>query len=253
MSDDQDKREPIQAPVADKTREVVRAVVEAGAGLVPGGGSLVRLYRTTHPPKSGQDRKQWQEAISARTNENTDRLDQHDQLLPRKIELAGVTAQLVTVLAREPGDGMRGKGHTLDDLCKLLPDTKRAAVQDAAFELNSYGLAEVERAIGEHWRLYLTQNFYEQFDHQVMDWQTITEDDARFLARLILEDETREWTPTLHAASGWDRRRFNPAFRVLLRFIPEGRISSEIQPDYPARSVSLLPEDHASLRRLIAA
>ncbi|WP_371422599.1 hypothetical protein [Tardiphaga sp.] len=82
-----------------------------------------------------------------------------------------------------------------------------------------------------------------------MGWGSTTQEDARALAKLLLEDEAREWTPTLHAASGWDLRRFNPAFQALLRHIPEERVSQEVQPDYPARSLSLIPEDRAVLRR----
>ena len=55
-----------------------------------------------------------------------------------------------------------------------------------------------------------------------------------------------------HAASGWEKRRFNPAFQLLLRFIPDGRVSREIQPDYPSSSVFLLAEDKALLRRFVA-
>ena len=250
---DQEKKEPMKPPAKDHPDDKVRAFVEAGVGTIPGGGSITRLVGELLPTQAQKARGNWEITISERTNENTDRLDQHDRLLTPKATLSGVSAQLVTALAQEPGDGMRGKGRTLDDLCKLLPDAERQAVEGAVFELNSYGLVKIERAIGKHWWLYLTQDFYEQFDHQVMDWKSSTEEDARFLARLILEDETREWTPTLHAASRWDKRRFNPAFQLLLRFIPEGRISGEIQPDYPARSVSFLPEDRASLRRFIAA
>ena len=82
-----------------------------------------------------------------------------------------------------------------------------------------------------------------------MGWGSSTEEDARALANLLLEDEARERTQTLHAASGWETRRFNPAFQALLRLIPDGRVSGEIQPDYPAWSLSLIPEDRAALRR----
>jgi hypothetical protein len=105
------------------------------------------------------------------------------------------------------------------------------------------GVSGLVKLVGE------TQKFYEEVDHQVMAWGSSTEEDARTLAKLLLEDEARKRTQTLHAASGWEKRRFNPAFRALLRLIPDGRVSGEIQPDYPARSLSLIPEDRAALRR----
>jgi hypothetical protein len=85
-----------------------------------------------------------------------------------------------------------------------------------------------------------------------MGWESTTADDARTLAALLLEDEGRERTAVLHAASGWEKRRFNPAFQLLLRLIPDERTSREIQPDYPSTSVFLLAEDKALLRRFIA-
>ena len=46
--------------------------------------------------------------------------------------------------------------------------------------------------MGGMWWLYLTQRFHEQIDYQVMGWQSSTSQDARTLARLLLEDEARE-------------------------------------------------------------
>jgi len=43
-------KEVIRVPVSHKAREITRAVIEALAGLIPGGGSLARLYRTTGRP-----------------------------------------------------------------------------------------------------------------------------------------------------------------------------------------------------------
>ena len=93
---------------------------------------------------------------------------------------------------------------------------------------------------------------YEQIDHQAMGWQSTTANDARTLANLLLEDEGRERTSAPHAASGWDKRRFNPAFQFLLGQIPDERASGEIQPNYPSSSVFLLEEDNAKLRKFIA-
>jgi hypothetical protein len=242
-------KDPIQRPSANKARATWRATIEALASFIPYGGALVRILRTTHPPKSDQDRDRWQGEITERTNENTGRLDQHEELLSPKATLSGVTAQLVSALAQAPGDGMRGKGQTLDDLCQLIPNTDRKLVQDAAFEMESYGLVEIERALGNHWWLYLTQNIYEQVDHQLMGWRT--EDDAAKLAQLMLDHDDMEAAPKLHMASGWDKRRFNPAFQYVLRFFPESRISGELQPNYPALSVVMLPEDKAALLRFL--
>jgi hypothetical protein len=122
------------------------------------------------------------------------------------------------------GDGTIKTDNILtSDLIVLLPDEDPQAIQDAVFDLESLGLVEIVRTIGKHWWLHLTQMFYEQVDHQVMGWNTY--DDARTLAKLLLEDEARAATSKLHEISGWDKRRFNPAFRALLNHIPDERIS----------------------------
>jgi hypothetical protein len=249
MSDERAKRGLIKPPVNNHPDDKVRALVEAGVGVIPGGGSVTRLVADLLPTQAQKARSEWEITISDRTNENTDLLEQHAQLLTPTSTVTGVAAQLVTALAQESGDGMRGKRRMLDDLCKLLPSVERKAIEDAAFELSSHGVVDIERAIGKHWWLYLSQNFYEQFDHQVMGWSTA--DDAAVLAQLMLDHEQMQRTAALHDATGWNRRRFNPAFQLLLGLITTGWISEERQPDYPAPFVGPLPEDQARFRRFI--
>jgi hypothetical protein len=252
MSNDQNDRRPIKPPEKNHPDDKVRTVAEAAIGVIPGGGSIVKLAGDLIPTRAQKARGAWEGAISERTNEHSERLNQHAQALAPTTTLSGTSVDLAVALARAPGDGMAGRGLTLDDLCRLLPEADPKVVDDAAFELNALGLVNIQRAIGKHWWLRLNQKFYEQVDHQVMGWESNTEDDARTLAGLLLEDEGRGRTSVLHAASGWEKRRFNPAFQLLLRFIPDGRVSREIQPDYPSSSVFLLAEDKALLRRIVA-
>ncbi|WP_193395275.1 hypothetical protein [Bradyrhizobium pachyrhizi] len=253
MSNEQDDQKPIKPPEQNHPDNRVRSLVEALAGEVPLGGMVVKLAGDLVPTPAQKARTEWEGAISERTNEHSERLDRHTQMLAPSTTLVGISVDLAVALARAPGDGMAGRGLTLDDLCKLLPGANREDVEKAAFDLNSLSLTDVERAFGGHWWLRLNQRFYEQVDHQVMGWKSTTEQDARTLAKLLLEDERRTRTSALHAASGWEKRRFNPAFRRLLRVIPNERASQERQPDYPSSSIFLLDEDKALLRRFIAA
>lgn len=252
MTDEPHEREPIAPPETKHPDDRARVPLEAALGVIPGVSGLIKLVGEFVPTQAQKSRSKWESSISARTNEHADRLDQHDEALNPTTTLTGASVQLAVALARAPGDGMAGRGRMLADLCALLPDVDRKAVEQAAFELNSHGLVTIDRAIGkDNWWLRLTQKFYEQLDYQVMGWGSSTADDACVLAKLLLEDEAREWTPTLHAASGWEPRRFNPAFSALLRLIPDERVSGEVQPDYPAQSLCLLPEDRAELQKLI--
>lgn len=244
----EDKRShPLRAPVTDKKREGARTAIEAAASLIPGGGAVVRVARLTHPPKSEHDRKQWQQAISDRTNEHAERLDDHEQRLNPTRILQGATAELVAALASNCPDGLGHKKYELADLCALLPEVENQKIEDAVFDLEHHGLLFLTRTLGGRWRANLTPRFYEEIDNQLMKWDT--DKDAITLARLMLEnDEGR--AATLHEASGWSKRRFNPAFRILLGHFPQTRVSQEIQPDYVSSYVVLAPEDRVRLRRL---
>ncbi|TWB93201.1 hypothetical protein FBZ93_111240 [Bradyrhizobium macuxiense] len=253
MNDDLEDRKPIKPPERNHPDDKVRSFIEAVAGEVPLGGAVVKLAGELIPTQAQKARTDWEGAISERTNEHSERLDQHAQMLAPTTTLVGPSLDLAVALARAPSDGMAGRGLTIDDLCKLLPEVDPKEIEKAAFDLNALGLTGIQRAFGGHWSLRLKQKFYEQLDHQVMGWESTTELDARTLANLLLEDEERERTSALHAASGWEKRRFNPAFQFLLNIIPEGRASREIQPDYPSSSICLLDEDKALLRRFIAA
>jgi hypothetical protein len=247
---DLSKGPPIKPPAKDHPDDRARVPLEAALSIIPGMSGVLKLFNEWFPTQAQKSRGNWEGAITARANDHAERLDEHDQALNPTTTLTGLAVQLAVALARAPGNGMTGPRRTLADLCALLPDVDRNEVEQAAFELNSHGLAKIKRAIGrDNWWLELTQLFYEQIDHQVMGWGSSTDQDARFLANLLLEDEAREWIPKLHAASGWELRRFNPAFQALLRVIPDERVSQEVQPDYPARSLSLIPEDQAELRK----
>lgn len=75
--------------------------------------------------------------------------------------------------------------------------------------------------------------------------------DVATLIRLILDDKSLGAAAKLHEKTGWGARRFNPAFARIVMEIPEGRVSQELQADYPARYVAIMPEDRVRLRRLL--
>lgn len=88
-----------------------------------------------------------------------------------------------------------------------------------------------------------------QLDRQILGWDTIA--DAVLIARLLLEKDSSGVASELHKKTGWEQRRFNPTFRIVLGIFPEGRISQQLQPDYPSSYLLVLPEDRAVLRRFV--
>ncbi|WP_395459880.1 hypothetical protein ACHMW5_36050 (plasmid) [Azospirillum melinis] len=131
----------------------------------------------------------------------------------------------------------------------MLPGLDKQAVADASYELEALGLLRMQRFLGGNWHANLTPFFYEQVDPQLMGWNTAA--DAMEVARIMLAEDTGN-ASTLHAKTGWTKRRFNPAFRALLHLFPNGRVRKVIQPDYPTAGVVLAPEDKAALRRFVA-
>lgn len=249
VSDDTGK--PIVPPMADVPREIARGITEAAVELVPGGSFVTNILRVAIPPKSEKDREKWQEAISVRTNQNTGRLDEHERLLNPTATLTGTAAELAVALAKACPDGLGHEQFDLDALCRLLPEVDQQAIEDATADVEVLGLVERERSLGKHWFIRLTPAFYMQLDHQIMGWDITA--DAVTVARLLLEKNASGVASDLHRLTGWEKRRFNPAFRIVLGRFPEGRVSQQLQPDYPSSYVHVLPEDRAALRRFVAA
>ena len=245
--EEEKRREPIQVPASDKKREVGRALIEGAASLVPGGGAVSRILRTTHPPQSEQDRKEWQLAVSERTNEHSERLDKHEALLDPKATLEGASAALALILIQNCPNGLGATHYNLEELCALLHDVERDSVEDAVHDLNHFGILNVHYTLGG-WTATLTPNAYEQLDPQVMRWDTIR--DAASIAEIMLHHKTGH-APDLEELTGWSRRRFNPAFRFVLQVFPEGRIRRVLQSEYPSLGVAIAPEDRVNLRRFI--
>lgn len=246
---DQEKREPIRSPEEHGKRDGARAVAEAVASFEPITAALTRIYQTTHPSKSEQERRAWQGVVTERTNEHSDRLDQHETLLQPTETLDGVAAVLARQLTRSCPDAMGQTFYDLDDMCALLPEASRPEVEDAAHELAILGLLAMNHH-SQGWHARLTPFAYEQLDPPIMGWDPTK--DAAAIATLMLEHKTGH-APELERLTGWPRRRFNSSFRIILKLFPPGRTRSVIQPDYPSLGVSIAPEDRVQLKRFIKA
>jgi hypothetical protein len=245
---DQDGRTPLKPPTQNQARDLSRTIAEGLVELVPGGGIVTGILRETFPSKSDQGREDWEAALTERSNEHGERLDRHEGMLAPTETIEGFPARLLTRLARECPDGLSMQDYDLDALSALFPDEDRQSIKDAVFDLKALGLLKSWDFIGG-WRIALAEDTYEQVDPQVMGWDTKA--DAVVIARLMLAEDTGH-APELHEKTGWSKRRFNPAFRLLLPLFPEGRIRRVMQPDYPSLGVVLADDDRAKLRRLVA-
>jgi len=245
---DQDDRTPIAPPAQHQVRDMGRSVAEGIVELVPGGGIVTGLLRSKLPSQSERNRDDWERAVSERSNEHDDRLDRHEDMIAPTETIDGLPARMLARLARECPDGLSTQDYDLDALCALFPDDDRQSIRDAVFDLKAIGLLKSWDFIGG-WQIALSEDAYAQIDPQVMGWDT--EADAVEIARLMLAENTGH-APKLHEKTGWSKRRFNPAFRLLLPMFPDGRVRRVLQPDYPSLGVVIADEDRAKLRRLVA-
>lgn len=152
------------------------------------------------------------------------------------------------MFAQDCPDGLGSKFHDVSSIGSQLGLADEELIEETLCELAALGLVRLHHAIGRRPYASLTQEFYAQLDHQVMGWNTI--DDAVQIACFMLDFDTGN-APVLHEKTGWTKRRFNPAFAMLLNLFADGVVSRSMQPDYPSRGVLLTPEGRVALRRFI--
>lgn len=146
-------------------------------------------------------------------------------------------------------DGLGRDDIRLEDLQEALPDFSEDDIVDGLGELESYGLVDVLQFLGGGGIYTLSALGYEALDPPIMGWNP--REDARQVAALAAAPERRDGVNAteLETVLGWPRRRFNPAFRIVLDFIHPGRIDNTIQPYFPALGFFTTSAERAQLRR----
>jgi len=239
----------ITPPVQNVDRALWRAALEAAAGFHPVTAALARLYQVTYPSKFEQDLTQWRKEVSATANDHEARLTALETERP-PLTLSEDALALASWLALQSPTGM-------DDpidyaaMTAAFPEASARDLQDAAAELEMYGLASVSKAMG-HPLLRVTPSYalYALFDPVVHG--TSPQSDAVEIAKTALELDSGH-APELEAHLGWPRRRFNPAFALLLTLVADGRVRKVIQPDYPSLGFLMAAEERVRFRALVKA
>jgi class 3 adenylate cyclase len=160
---------------------------------------------------------------------------------------AAVSSELVLGLARECPDGLGRKIFQTEDLQRLVPRMTSQEVDVQVHLLEAHRLVTLVKFLGGQWHLKLMPAFYEQVDPEAIGSSPV--DDAKSLILHMLNNETGQ-AAALHKASGWDRRRFNPAYRCVMDNVPISFISQERSPLYPCVSILWKPEVRAALTAL---
>ena len=166
-------------------------------------------------------------------------------------DLSELAQKLGRYMAERCTDGL--PGHFGDDLLAAFPEDDRKSLGAALAELEAEGLVTVSRLIGPHLpRVRTTVDLFVACDAAITGHDPV--EDSVALARLLVADpELGGRASDLEAAAGWERRRFNPAFALVIPNIAEGRVRQVIQTDYPSMGVLVADEDCVRLRRYVRA
>lgn len=251
MTEENNNERKINPPKENRKADLGRATARAIAGAIPVVGSAAaELVNEALPDPTAKNRKQWEGAISEGVNSLNDRVDDIDERTgQRTITLTGAAAAAAKFMIEQCPDGLANQRISIEQLCETHPDLTKRELLDGLGDLESHGLVEEIAFIGSPSRYKLDTSAYEALDLPVMGWDT--KSDARELAREALTTPDGVSVQRLDEKMGWPRRRFNPALRLVVAFIGDGRVSKTIQPDYITRYFSPSNAERAELRRFV--
>lgn len=246
-----DTKRTLSPPVTHGQSDLARATARAAAGAIPVIGSAAsELVNALLPDPTARARNQWEQDVSEGVNDLHDRVDDIDSRTgDHTVELTGATAAAAKYLIEHCPDGLAHEWTTIEQLCDAYPDLTKQDLLDGLGDLESYGFIKEVSFIGSPSRYKLTTYAYQVLDEPVMGWDTKA--DARALAREALAMSGTIGVRALDEKMGWPRRRLNPALRLVVDFIEDGRVSKVIQPDYVAAHFAMSNAERAQLRRFV--
>lgn len=164
-------------------------------------------------------------------------------------DLSPLAERLGRHMAKECADGLIGNFG--EELLASFPDEGVDTIAAALSELQGEGLVELSRLINLKLpRVRTTVALFVACDAAITGRSPI--EDSVVLARMLLADRNLGGNArNLEAATGWERRRFNPAFALIVPCIGKGRIRNADQPDYPVLGVLVGDDDVVALQSYI--
>ena len=244
---DETKAPKIVPPEPHRRADLGRATARAIAGAIPVAGSAATELVNMLPDPTADRRKQWERDVSDGVNDLSGRVSKIDERTgARQVTITGGAAAAATHMVKSCPDGLAQQWSSIEDLMQAYPDLSRDELLDGLGDLENYGLVKSIDFIGSPPRYQLEEGAYVAFDPAVMGWDP--KEDARTLAREALATRDTVNVATLDEKLGWPRRRLNPALRIVVGFVGEGRVSHTIQPDYVTRHFAPNNAERAALR-----
>jgi hypothetical protein len=164
-------------------------------------------------------------------------------------DLSSLAQKLGRYMAEGCTDGL--PGHFDDELLTAFPEEDRKSLSLALAELEAEGLVTLSRVIGPNLpRVRTTVDLFVACDPAITGQDPV--EDSVVLARMLIDNPSLGGsTRNLEHAAGWERRRFNPAFALVVPNVAPGRVRGSIQNDYPTMGIILADEDIIQLRRYV--
>ena len=164
-------------------------------------------------------------------------------------DMSDLAQRLGRWMAEQCTDGLRG--HFGDEITEQFPDEDGRALGIALAELEADGMVTLMHLIGTKLpRVRTTVELFIACDVAITGHDPI--EDSIILAKLLIENpDLGGRASDLEEATGWERRRFNPAFALVIPNIADGRVRKVIQNDYPSMGVLVADEDVVQLRRYV--
>lgn len=250
MPDNDDSKRGIEPPNTHHRANAVRAAAKGVLGAIPVAGALLaEAADLTLPNPAERDRQRWEGDITDGVNSLHGRVDELDARAGNlAVTLSGASASIAKHMIEHCPDGLARDDITAADLQEALPDFTADEIIEGLADLESYGLLCATDFLNGDGYYTLTESSYRALDPPIMGWNP--EEDARQVAALAVGTEYQDgvMANSLEQSLDWPRRRFNPAFRVILNLIDPSCVDDTMQPYYDAAGFYLSNADRARLR-----
>jgi hypothetical protein len=229
-------------------RPATRVLAEGPALGRPATAELAELFGYADAAAMLADVAAWRAEAARTGGARTSPVAYAADRLEERLLVGAVAAEVALALARRSRTALP-EGHEAKALKEDFGAVARGVVESAIGDLHARGLVGVDSAPGiPIVRLWPTERLFFAVDGPLHGHDVAA--DGTVLASLLMGGPSPRGMASLHAETGWDLRRFNPALMHLLRLLP-GRHPREEAGPYPVREVAVAPAARARLATLL--
>lgn len=176
--------------------------------------------------------------------------DDPQNLMSLDLQLSLFARKVGLWVAEHCSDG-RCNYVNLEEFKIAFAEKSENELEEAIAELETDGFVQMSRTMGAGIpRFRPTLDLYLTFDGPAFGRDPIA--DTVTVAELALAGSDGVNAENIFSQTGWDIRRFNPAFEHVASQIPDGRVSRSYGTQFGVSYFLLLPEDRVRVKRLIA-